>query len=90
MRKMLIKIMNVITSLCRKIWQWLSSVFTMSATNIAPEIKDKLMEHLNEMLYLLKTRQLIDLIQGYRNVFCLNARSNCNTIKIRHERTKKG
>jgi hypothetical protein len=25
-------------------------IFTMSATNIAPEVKDKLVEHLNEML----------------------------------------
>jgi hypothetical protein len=33
---------------------------------------------------------LIDLIQGYRNASCLNARNNCNTIKMGREHTKKG
>jgi hypothetical protein len=40
----------------------------MSATNVAPEIKDKLVEHLNEMLSA-ENAAVDRLIQGYRNAF---------------------
>jgi hypothetical protein len=61
----------------------------MSTSNISPEIKDKLVEHLNEMLSAENAAVVTDLIQGYRNAFCRKARSNCNAIKMRPEDTKK-
>ena len=62
----------------------------MSATNIAPEIKDKLVEHLNEMLSAENTA--VDRLDS-RIQECLlqeGKRSNCNTLKMRLEHTKKG
>ena len=61
----------------------------MSATNVGPEIKDKLVEHLNEMLS--AENAAVDRLDSrIQNAFCRKASSNCNSIKMRLEHTKKG